>query len=101
MDVLLFYANIATSCFCFTSSYQTFYSTDVWRIRLIGFFGQYMSCHLLKLFSLSLLRAIYLLASSKIFPDFFVSIPAISSKQTAKSRNLVTNSSVTAILPEV
>jgi hypothetical protein len=41
------------------------------------------------------------LASANIFPDLLVSIPAISSKPTAKSRNLVTNSSVTAIFPEV
>jgi hypothetical protein len=41
------------------------------------------------------------LASFNILSDLLVSIPAISSNPTAKSRNLVTNSSVTAIFPEV
>jgi len=40
-------------------------------------------------------------AFANIFPDLLVSIPAISSKPTAKSRNRVTNSSVTAMFPLV
>ena len=84
MDVFFFYANISTgglaSHLRINPLMARIFGVSIWFDFLV---------------------AINFLASFNIFPDLLVSMPAISSKPTAKSRKRVTNSSVTAILPLV